>query len=599
MHFLRTIIKGFSILGQTEKKEGTLVLILVMLSAMVSGVMIASVMPFLMVLSSPEQISNSEFLNLLYHNFGFTSSYYFLISIGIGSLTIILFGSIIQITKLYALSHFTMMLVHSTSTQILSAKINQNYEDFTRQNTGEMSTLILSETTQIVDLFYRPATELISSLLAVLAVGTVLVLIDPIVAALSVITLAGAYIFTYIVTRKSVKRSGEERLKANHSRYKIVNEALGGIKDVITLGSQNYYVNAFHDPSRRMALSTITLSIMSQLPRFVVEFVAFGGLITICLVLIDKDSFLAGNALADIIPKLGAFALAGQRVIPELQKLYQAIVQIQYATPTVEKIYSELQFAKINRVEAPSRNLTSLKSYLALDNISFQYKTSSFSNLDKINIRIKAGQKVGIIGSTGAGKTTLADIILGLLSPTQGCLIVDGKPILDLTSWRKNIGYVPQNIFLADTTIAQNIALGVPVHEICDAKLMLAAKTAQLHDFIETQLPKRYETMVGERGVQLSGGQIQRIGIARSLYNGADLIVFDEATSALDNQTELELMAAIDALSGDKTIIVIAHRLQTVKNCDQIILMERGKVHAQGTWQELAKLNTNFQKLIG
>jgi len=285
-------------------------------------------------------------------------------------------------------------------------------------------------------------------------------------------------------------------------------------------------------------------------------------------------------------------------MMPELGKLYQSATAIQSGIAAVDTVYADLigDSAPIPR-EMPAP--LGLKQALELTGVSYRYPNAEQAGVTDISLTIRPGEKIGIVGSTGAGKTTLADIVLGLLRPQSGQLVADGIPVTDsnLQAWQQTVGYVPQEIFLTDANVAENIALGIPPDQIDMDRVTRAARIARVDAFICEDLPMGYDTTVGERGVRLSGGQRQRIGIARALYHDADLIVFDEATSALDNLTEAEVMAAIDALPGDKTVLMIAHRLSTVKRCDRIVVMERGRVVGCDVWSALIVSNPAFQRI--
>jgi ABC-type multidrug transport system fused ATPase/permease subunit len=303
--------------------------------------------------------------------------------------------------------------------------------------------------------------------------------------------------------------------------------------------------------------------------------------------------------LADIVPTLGVFGFAVLKIFPSIQQIYHALTQIRFAAPTLAKLHEELV------VTASQNNLQSLDTKLrltdalTLDNVSFAYPTAGRAALHELSFCIKANTTVGIVGGTGAGKTTAVDLILGLLLPDSGQITVDGTPLSsgNLREWQKMIGYVPQQIFLSDDSVAANIAFGRSPQDRDMAAIEQASRLAALHDFVMCDLPKGYDTEVGERGVRLSGGQRQRIGIARALYHDPSVLILDEATSALDNLTERSVMDAVKNLAHAKTIIMIAHRLTTVRECDTIFLLENGKLVAQGTFDELVDGHEAFRRM--
>lgn len=592
--------KAWTFLDRNEQKNAILVSFVMVLAALSSAGMVASVMPFLAILSDPDQITQIPLLTWLYKKFGFDSPYSFLIMLGFGSLLIIFVSSAIQILKVYLVAKFTMLRVHTISYRLLEQYLSQNYEFFLNKHTGDMATNILAESSQVVNLFFRPAAELIASLLTILAVVSVLIWVDPVVAVISFLVLGSAYAGTYGISRRHIAEIGKNRAEANSERFLLANEALSAFKDIKLLGREGAYVDRYVSPSMQVARSEVGLSVVSQIPRAVLEGIAFSGVILLCLALLDSSLFEKGRGLEEILPLLGVFALAGQRIMPELQRAYLSGTQLRYGAAAVDKVYEGLFSA--NHTKALPRKLPKalvIKNNLRLNAVSYRFPEAKKTALKDITVEILAGEKIGIVGSTGAGKTTFADVILGLLIPQSGQFSVDGMPISEenLRSWQRSVGYVPQDIFLADASILQNIALGVPTKEIEMSRVLASAKIAQLDEFICHELPKGYETRVGERGVRLSGGQRQRIGIARALYNRAELIVFDEATSALDNLTERDVMVAINALPEEKTVVLIAHRLSTVKACDRIIVFDKGRVVGLGTWNTLMENNSIFRKI--
>ena len=592
--------KAWKLLDPQERRKAWIVLGVMVLGGLSSALMVGSLLPFLSVLGEPTRIQTVPALAWAYETFGFSSNYGFLIGLGLFALGVILLTSSIQVLKTWAVSRFSTMRMHSISHRLIAAYLRQPYEFFLNRHSGEMGTRILAETQQLVMQFIRPAGEAVSAMFSILSIIALLLWVEPLVSIIAIFSLGGAYALIFYLSKKALKHLGAVRATSNSERFRIANEALGGIKDIKLLGRESSYVKRYSVPSRRMAQAVARIQVVSLAPKFALEAMAFGGIIVLCLILMDPEGLASGEALGGILPILGLFAFAGQRLIPELQKLYYSLAQLQAGAAAVDIVYEDL-------VAQPEGDVLpcvvpgsmGLRNSLILENVSYHYPDSTHAGARDIAIEIQAGEKVGIVGGTGAGKTTLADLILGLLAPTKGRIVVDGVSVTksNLRSWQQSVGYVPQDIFLIDASVIENIALGVPFEEIDQERVREAAKIAQLDEFIKSELPERYATMVGERGVRLSGGQRQRIGIARALYHDADLIVFDEATSALDNLTEREVMTAIEALPDEKTVVMIAHRLSTVQRCDRLVVMEHGVVVGCGTWDDLMASNLAFQRI--
>jgi ATP-binding cassette, subfamily B, bacterial PglK len=597
---ISTLQKVWALLDARERRNAWIVLGIMLVSAAASAVMVGSIMPFLAVLADPGRIQSTPILAWAYGFFGFTSVYGFLIGLGLASFTVILLASLMQILRTWAVSRYAMLRSHTISTRLLASYLAQPYPFFLNRHSGDMGPRVLVEAAQVVARFLRPFAELIAASLTIAAIIAVLIWVDPIVAIASFGVMGGCYALIYITTRRALNKLGQVRVAGNRERYRFANEALTGIKDIKLIGREQTYLDRFAVPSLRMALTEIRVDVLSQVPPFALQAIGLGGVILLCVLLIDPDGVANGNTLGGLLPVLGVFAFAGQRLLPELSKLYSALVQMQAGRASVQAVYDDLvvQGRNARVLNTPAQGL-GLCQQLVLEGVSYTYPNASKVGLDGISLTIRAGEKIGIVGSTGAGKTTLADIILGLLEPDQGRMLADGH-VIDATNqraWMMSVGYVPQDIFLTDAAVAENIALGVAPEQIELDRLHRAARIARIDQFIRDDLPQGYQTHVGERGVRLSGGQRQRIGIARALYHDADLIVFDEATSALDNLTEQDVMDAIDALPGDKTVLMIAHRLSTVRRCDRIIVLDRGKLVGCDTWDALLAENPAFQRI--
>ena len=598
---LSGIKKIWSLLDPTERRYAWVVLAVLIVAALSTAFMVGSVVPFLTILSDPSRIHEIGILSWAYEFGGFEGTYPFLVAVGLATLAIILSTSLLQLLRVYVVTRYAQKRVHSLSRRLLALYLRQPYEFFLDRHSSAMSTRILQEAGQAISGYLAPAAHIVASVLTIAALLGLLLWINPAVAVSVFAAFGGIFGLTYLLVRTRLGRLGPLRAAANQERFKSSREVLGGIKDVKLHGRELTYLSRFSAASDRMTRMTITANLISALPTQVIQAIALGSIILICLALLDPAAMDDGSALAELVPLLGVIAFAAQKMMPEFGKVYTHMTQMKFGQAVVELIYDDFHDSltrqgNLSRVRPEPLGLSRT---LELDGVSYRYPNASDQNLTDINLTIRAGERIGIVGSTGAGKTTLADLVLGLLQPTNGVLRVDGVDITDdnLRAWQAGVGYVPQDIFLLDATITENIAFGVAPDQIDVDRVTEVARIAQLDGFVRAELPEGYDTSVGERGVRLSGGQRQRIGIARALYHNADLIVFDEATSALDNATEREVMAAVEALPGDKTVLMIAHRLSTVKKCDRIIVMDKGRAVGIGPWSDLIAHNQAFQKI--
>jgi len=591
---------AWSLLTRAEKRRARWMLGIVVFAALSSAFMVVSIFPFLAVLADRDRIHSTPALQWAYDFFGFQSDYGFVIGLGVASLLVITLSNLIQLLKTYLVLKFTMLQMHSISLRLLQTYLCQPYEFFLDRHSGHLSKSILDESLQVVSSFFRPAAEMVASALSALAILAVIIWADPVIAFIALAVLGGSYGILFLGLRGVLDRLGMARVRHNSGRYRVTNEAFGGIKDIKALGRERFLLSRFQKTALDMAHVQVKANAISALPQFVIQSVAFGGIILLCLLLVDRASYEGGTGLGALVPVIGVFAFAGQRILPELSRLYSSAAKLEFGTAVVRHVAGEL------RVPVPSSGPPKtmppglgLSRELRFEGVSYSYPNTTDRGLRDVSLTIRAGERIGIVGSTGAGKTTLADITLGLLRPQAGALRADDTVITEdnLRAWQQSVGYVPQEIFLTDSSIASNIALGIAPEQVDTARVEDCAKRAQLHEFILSDLPEGYATPVGERGVRLSGGQRQRLGIARALYHNAELIVFDEATSALDNATERDVMSAIDALPGDKTILLIAHRLSTVRSCDRIIVLDKGRLAGFAPWDALMAENDTFQRI--
>jgi ABC-type multidrug transport system fused ATPase/permease subunit len=384
-----------------------------------------------------------------------------------------------------------------------------------------------------------------------------------------------------------------------------VSEAFGGIKEVKVGGIERHWLSRFDSAARQLARTQLIATIVSQMPRFLLEIIAFGGMLLLLLFLMAR-----GDGLQTVLPIVSLYALAGYRLLPALQLVYRELTILKFTVPALNRLYEDIseQRTEFQNESEPDESSQALierlptpRQSIRLENITYTYPNAKTPTLSQLNISIAAQTTVGFVGKSGSGKTTAVDIILGLLKPEAGQLRVDDVVITaeNYGAWQKILGYVPQHIFLSDESIAANIAFGVPRRRIDLQAVERAARIANLHDFVVSELPNGYHTLVGERGLRLSGGQRQRIGIARALYHEPKVIIMDEATSALDNMTELAVMDAVHNLHSSTTVLLIAHRLTTVRDCDHIYLLDHGKVIGEGSYDELSATHARFRALAG
>ncbi len=599
-----------------ERRNAIILFCLILVTGIMESVGVVSIMPFLSVLSDPDIIQTNAYLSYIYNAWGFSGSQSFLLFTGTLAFVVVVSGLTLNALTQYGLARFTQIRNYTISTRLLQGYLGRPYSWFLNRHSTDLGKTVLSEVQQVINGVLIPIAQFVANIVIATCLVITLLLINPLVAVFAAVLLGGAYFLVYTVLRKYLSRIGAERVKANQQRFQIAQEALGGIKEVKAAGLEAGYMNSFGKPARRFAECQAANIIIGQIPRFVLQALAFGGLLAIVLVMLATSD----GELGQVLPVLGVFAFAGQRLLPALQKIYQNATTMRFGKPALDALHADLAEEKNEPLKSANDVAPlPLKQNIEFTNIGFTYPGAGRAAIHDLTLKIPANSTVGFVGSTGAGKTTLVDIIMALLPPDHGRLLVDGQPIFEeqknhapildnvdkvkcntyntLKQWQRALGYVPQQIFLADDSVSANIAFGVPAKEIDQAAVERASKIAELHEFVTQELSQGYETTVGERGIRLSGGQRQRIGIARAMYHDPDVLILDEATSALDNITERAIMDAVHNLSRKKTIILIAHRLSTVKKCDQIYLLEHGRLLAQGTYSELLTESQEFRNM--
>jgi ABC-type multidrug transport system fused ATPase/permease subunit len=558
---------------------------------------IASIAPFFAVLGDPRLIDSSAPLRWLFVNFGFSSKRAFEVALGIGFLATVLVANAVNVFGTFVMIRLSYRISTDVQSTLFEEYLARPYIFHAKTNSAVIFNNVINETSRITNDVLRNAFPLVTNLATAALIILSVTWLNPLVAAAMLVALGGGYVAIYLALRNWLLRSGHMQSGYLIEQTKIVNESLGAIKEILVLRIQNFFRGNFERASRSLSRKAAVSQLVYQSPKYVMECVTVMGLVSVAL--------LAGRGDGGIGPWLGQLTFVGfsaYRLLPTLQQAFTAMVRIRGERAAFTAIAPDLRLARAraDRVatadaswfERPAREI-------CLQNVSFRYERDRPPAIHDVTLRIPAKAAVGFVGENGSGKTTLVDVIAGLLTPDSGRLEVDGMAIDDANraAWQSRIAYVPQSIFLLDSSIAQNIALGVGEAAIDRTRLAAAARLAQLDGFVAT-LPNGFDHRIGERGIRLSGGQRQRIGIARALYTNASVLVMDEATNALDGLTEQELMSTIMRLRGSYTIILIAHRLSTVRACDFICEFDRGKITGIGSYDELLRHSESFKQLV-
>lgn len=592
---MNTFRKIYALLSKKERRQLFWIVPIITFMALLQVVGIASVAPFLALVAKPTTITTNKYLDWAYTTFGFTDPTRFLIATGLMALFAILFTNLFTAYTTWLLYKFSWNTYHSLSERTLINYLYKPYSFYLNRNTADLGKNILSEVSETVRNVLVPTMNLISRSVVAVFVLFMLVLLDWRLALIMFGIVGGAYGLIFYFVRRKLSAYGEARVKANRERFHSVLEALAGVKEVKLLGKEPIFIRRYSKPSRKYAHVTAANQVIGALPSYGLEAIAFGGILLMVVYLLSS-----GKDVANILPTLGVYMFAIYRLMPALQNIFSAVTSIRSNEASLNTVYHDLQTADVpEMVDRDTIPTLPFKDKLELKNVTFTYPEMDQPVLENFNLSIRANTSVAFVGSTGSGKTTTVDLLLGLLEPQQGGLVVDGVPVTqaNVANWMKNLGYVPQVIYLNDDTVARNIAFGVHHTKVDMAAVERAAKLANIHDFIVNDLPHGYETAVGERGVRLSGGQRQRLGIARALYHNPEVLILDEATSALDGVTEENIFNAVDNIGKSKTVVMIAHRISTVRNCDTIYLLDHGRVLAKGTYDELVATSPQFRAI--
>ena len=558
------------IFTKKEKIRLAGVFLLILIGSFMELLGVSVFLPFIQVLMEPERVQSEVSLRHVYEMFHFQSTDQFLIALG-GMICIvyILKNSYLTIMQ-NAMLKFSYTTRMQLATKLLSTYMAEPYTFHLNRNISELQRSLQYDTGQFMQLI-NASLQVLAEIAVVMCLGVYLFYTSPTISIVILGLIVVCVGFFTLLSRKYSRRIGKQNEAYNAQLYQWINQSLGGIKEVKVLNRESFFVDSYKDVYKKLIKGAKNNEMLATIPKYILETVCIVGMIIAVIV-----KLLWGRRdLTAFVVQMSAFAVASFRLLPSVGKINAYVNSIMYCRPALDLIYDDLKaiedYVPEEQEEVKDKVETwHLKEKIELQNISYTYDDADKEVLSNVELTIHKGETIALIGSSGAGKTTLADVFLGLLIPQKGHILVDGKNIYDhMDSWHHMLGYIPQSIYLSDDTIRNNVAFGIRDEDIDDAAVEEALKKAQLYDFVQT-LDKGMNTFVGDRGVRLSGGQRQRIGIARALYFDPEILVLDEATSALDNETETAVMEAIESLKGLKTMVIIAHRLTTIRNADQI-----------------------------
>ena len=589
-----------AILTKKEKRRVYVLLLAMTFTALVEIAGIASIMPFLALVSDPDRVGRAipSWLRSL---LGDRDSEATTLALGVLVLVALTGRNVATALTQWALLRYTAFVSGRLSGRLLATYLRRPYDYFLTRNTADLGANVLAEVVAFVTGMLIPALQACAQAIVAIFIVALLAAVDPLLSAIISTALGGSYFLLSLATSRKVARIGAERQKMTALAYRASVEALGAIREVKLQGKEQPFLDRYLHAARRTFATKATQQVLGQIPHFALETIAFGGILVIVLYLLTTS-----RDLQQALPLIGLYAFAAYRLMPALQTVFAGITSARFNRPSLQLLREDLKQWQPEELERPlpgraDGQRLSVSERIELKDLTFRYPNSEQAAIEKLQLEFKAGALTGLVGPTGSGKSTVLDLVVGLLRPSAGVLLVDDQPITDelLPRWQSAIGYVPQQIFLYDATLAANIAFGVPAEEIDHEAVRAASRAACLDEVALTELPAGYDTLLGESGTRLSGGQRQRVGIARALYRRPKVLVLDEATSALDGRTEARVLQAVRDSAFAKTVIMVSHRLATMRACDEILVLDRGRLVARSNYDHLLESDSLFQELSG
>lgn len=556
---------------------------LMLISSMAEVISLGAVVPFVGALTNPERVFNDPAAQQIIHFFKVDSPESLVAFITLSFCIAAILAGLLRLMLLYAITWFSFLVGADFSIEVYRRTLYQPFSVHVSRNSSEIINGITGKVAMLIGSVLMPILTLMSSSILVIGVLLMLAAIDPGVAAMAFLTFGSLYACSLVLSRRRL-RSNSERVAIESTRViKALQEGLGGIRDVIIDGAQEFYCSIYKSADLPLRVAQAQNTFIAASPRYIMEMIGMVLIAILAYILTHR-----AGGVSEGLPVLAALALGAQRLLPMLQQGYNALSTILGAEASMRDGLELLEQSLPDHAGRKPDRIVTFERHIRLKNIGFRHSSQGRWVLRGIDLNVPKGARVGFIGGTGAGKSTLMDVIMSLLMPCEGELIIDdvGVGVHNYRGWQANIAHVPQNIFLCDGTVEENIAFGLPYDQIDHERVQQVARLAQIHQIVETW-PEKYQTEVGERGIRISGGERQRIGIARALYKQAKVIILDEATSALDSHTERAVMRSIEALDPDLTILMVAHRVSTLQNCDLIVEIENGHISRAGSYDQI------------
>ena len=593
---MKDLIGKFCFLfSRPERRYVCLLYLLSILGAVVEVLGVGAIPGFIILVNEPQSITAHAGVQRLLHLMNLEFGPNLFLRAGVVLVLLFILKNAYLSLLTYAKMRFVLNRQIGISERLFRAYLLSPYMFHLQTNSATLMRNLNADVNQALTMVLMPTMTAAMEILVMAFIVVLLMTVEPVACLLALLLLGSVSGFYFYFIRKHLAHYGARQQQLRKKMVQSINQGIGAYRDARILGREEYFVNALKQATTDFARTVRFRQVAADLPSRFIEIVAVMGMLLVSFVLLER-----AVDVRSVVPKLALFAVAAVRLMPSVNRVSEAVSSIRFSRSSADVICDDIRNLEKPLELGRQRDVPPLplRDRIELRGVRYRYPGTNDDALKGISLTIKKGSSVAFVGPSGSGKTTIVNLILGLLEPTDGTVDVDGRDLrTNLRGWHRNIGYVPQTVYLTDDTVRKNVAFGLEEAEIDPRKLDAAIEAAQLRSFLQT-LPNGLDTLVGEHGVRISGGQRQRIGIARALYNDPELLVMDEATSSLDNETERYVIEAIEFLKGNRTIIMIAHRLSTVWECDELIFMKNGSIQNRGTYQELLTNDAEFQTMV-